>query len=227
MFLIFSMNTFAKDVNRKNRDADVTKHIEVPIKDIVGNQAILWISNLIGFPYKKPLVFVTYGQSNSVNQSERGYEVSEDVYMFIDGKTYRYRDPALGGTGGQGSVWGRVGDQLIQNNFASSVVFVNTGWSGASIHDLTYSHQYSFFEEQLLSTVMEVPIPSWNVNPMIVGAILSLRIMRQLPLLGSVGFETPLIMVSLICSLSNQPDSRSSYIAWLAITISFSRIRFS
>ena len=35
------------------------------------------------------------------------------------------------------------------------MVFVNTGWSGASIHDLTYSHQYTFFEEQLMSALEE------------------------------------------------------------------------
>lgn len=104
---------------------------------------------------KKPLVFVTYGQSNSVNSGQVGYEPSEDVYMFLDGKSYIYQDPALGGTGSNGSVWGRVGDQLIQNDVTSSVVFVTTGWGGASIQELTYNHQYEFFEKQLKSVIDE------------------------------------------------------------------------
>ena len=89
------------DVNIKGRNTDIKKRglTSIPTKTI-----------------KEPLVFVTYGQSNSVNSSQVGYEPSEDVYMFLDGKTYIYHDPALGGTGDNGSVWGRVGDQLIQNN---------------------------------------------------------------------------------------------------------------
>lgn len=95
------------------------------------------------------LVFVTYGQSNSVNTGQIGYEVQNPVFMAFDGQLYGYADPALGGTGGNGSVWGRVGDMLISRGAAESVVFVNTGWGGASIHDLGEGHMYDFFSAQL------------------------------------------------------------------------------
>ena len=153
ILILFSGNAFTENADRKNRDINLNGLIEIPTARIAGNQIFRWITNIIGFQNKDPLIFMTYGQSNSVNQSEKGYETVEDVYMFLDGRTYKYQDPALGGTGGNGSVWGRVGDQLIQNNITNKVVFVNTGWSGASIHNLTYNHQYVFFEEQLKSVL--------------------------------------------------------------------------
>ena len=102
-----------------------------------------------------PLVFVTYGQSNSVNSSQIGYETSENVYMFYDGKTFNYQDPSIGGTGQNGSVWARVGDQLIQKKLTRSVVFAVSGWGGATIEQLTYEHQYSFFQKQLVDVMDE------------------------------------------------------------------------
>jgi len=120
------------------RNVDVTGLINAPTETI-----------------KEPLVFITYGQSNSVNSGQLGYETSEDVYMFLNGETYKYHDPALGGTGGNGSVWGRVGDQLIQNNVTNSVVFVNTGWGGATLNILTNTGAYIFFDEQLRSVMDE------------------------------------------------------------------------
>ena len=126
------------NVHKAVRETNITSLISIPTETI-----------------KEPLIFVTYGQSNSVNSGKLGYEPSEDVYMFLDGKTYRYHDPALGGTGGHGSVWGRVGDQLIQNNVTSSVGFVTTGSGGASIHALTYGDEYMFFEKQFRSVLEE------------------------------------------------------------------------
>ena len=41
------------------------------------------------------------------------YAVQGAVYNFLDGKVYAYEDPALGGEGFGGSVWGIVGDGLI------------------------------------------------------------------------------------------------------------------
>ena len=42
---------------------------------------------------ESPLVFVTYGQSNSESYSQIGYETSENVYMFLDGKTFAWDAP--------------------------------------------------------------------------------------------------------------------------------------
>ncbi|MFK8029013.1 MAG: sialate O-acetylesterase [Gammaproteobacteria bacterium] len=103
----------------------------------------------------EPLVFVTYGQSNSINAGQLGYETSNAVYMFLNGSTYKYQDPAVGGTGTNGSVWGRVGDRLVEKGYGRSIVFVSTGWGGASIKDLTFDHPFEFFEKQVKSVISE------------------------------------------------------------------------
>jgi hypothetical protein len=85
---------------------------------------------------KQTGVYLTYGQSNSVNHGQIGYEVNNRVYQFLNGKTYLYKDPSLGGTGDGGSVWGMVGDKLIENGKHDKVVFSNNGWQGRRIEEL-------------------------------------------------------------------------------------------
>lgn len=119
------------NIHDKNRDLDTTSLNEIQIDEVSDR-----------------VVYVTYGQSNSVSSSQPGYESSQNVYMSLDGKVYQYSDPVIGGTGGNGSVWGRVGD-LLTNRSSSKVVFVSLGWGGASLEELTYEHQYDFFEKQL------------------------------------------------------------------------------
>ena len=64
-------------------------------------------------------VFLTYGQSNTVNSAERGYVVKNNVYQFVLGITYIYKDPSLGVNGDKGSVWGMLG--VIQPKRVASV----------------------------------------------------------------------------------------------------------
>lgn len=95
-----------------------------------------------GLIEKQPLVsestgiFITYGQSNSTNHGQIGYVVKNDVHMFFEGKTYEYKDPSLGGTGLGGSVWGMVGDKLIEKGIYNEVIFSNCGWGGKTINEL-------------------------------------------------------------------------------------------
>ena len=95
------------------------------------------------------LVLVTYGQSNAVNTGQLGYEVKHPVFMVYNGEAYNYADPALGGTGVNASVWGRVGDNLVDRGITSSVFFVNTGWGASSIGDLGEGHRFAYFEDQI------------------------------------------------------------------------------
>ena len=81
-------------------------------------------------------IYLTYGQSNSVNSGELGYMVKNDVYQFILGNTFDYIDPSLGGTGYGGSVWGMLGDKLIKQGFHDKVIFSNSGWGGTNIEQL-------------------------------------------------------------------------------------------
>lgn len=89
-------------------------------------------------------VYLTYGQSNSVNGGELGYINTDNVFQFLLGSTYIYKDPSLGGTGLGASVWGRLGDKLIENKINDNVIFSNSGWNSKSIKDLKTSHFIEF-----------------------------------------------------------------------------------
>lgn len=93
-------------------------------------------------------VFIAYGQSNSANFGETGYVRRGAVYNFLDGVTYAYEDPALGADGFGGSVWGRVGDRLIDEGRYDAVVFAATGFSSKTIAQLSEGHLYEFFRRQ-------------------------------------------------------------------------------
>ena len=89
-------------------------------------------------------VFLTYGQSNTVNSAERGYVVKNNVYQFVLGSTYIYKDPSLGVNGDKGSVWGMLGDKLIDNDIYENVVFSNCGIGGKKISELNREPIISF-----------------------------------------------------------------------------------
>ena len=89
-------------------------------------------------------IYLTYGQSNSVNSGELGYDVKNDVYQFILGNTFDYEDPSLGGNGTGGSVWGMVGDKLIEKGFHDKVIFSNSGWGGKKIEELNRGGFFDF-----------------------------------------------------------------------------------
>ena len=89
-------------------------------------------------------VFLTYGQSNSSNSGEIGYTVKNNVYQFSQGETFVYKDPSLGGTGNKGSVWGILGDKLINNGYFGSVVFSNCGYGGKKINELSEGVHFNF-----------------------------------------------------------------------------------
>ena len=89
-------------------------------------------------------IYLTYGQSNSVNSGELGYMVKNDVYQFILGNTFDYIDPSLGGTDNGGSVWGMVGDKLIKQGFHDKVIFSNSGWGGTNIEQLKKGEIFNF-----------------------------------------------------------------------------------
>ena len=52
---------------------------------------------------------MTYGQSDSANNSQFGYAVTGKVYQYFNKSLYKYEDPALGGTGKNGSVFATAG----------------------------------------------------------------------------------------------------------------------
>jgi len=86
----------------------------------------------------KILIFLTYGQSNAANASNFKYKTTHHVYEFWNENLYEYIEPSLGASGNGGSVWGLVGDKLIEADIADKVVFMNAAVAGASMEELAY-----------------------------------------------------------------------------------------
>lgn len=80
-------------------------------------------------------VIFTFGQSNSANYGQKQYlyTAEHDVYNYYKGKLYKAQDPLLGATGPGASVWGRLGDKLIEAGLTESVTIVPIGIGGVTV----------------------------------------------------------------------------------------------
>ncbi|MBB6002543.1 sialate O-acetylesterase [Arcicella rosea] len=72
-------------------------------------------------------VIFTFGQSNSANYGQGMYTCKQDVYNWYKGKMFKAKDPLLGADNNRGSVWTRLADKLIQENFAKKILIVPIG----------------------------------------------------------------------------------------------------
>lgn len=84
-------------------------------------------------------VLLTFGQSNSANFGETRYTAGDKVVNFNihDGKCYPSEDPLFGADGDGGSVWGRLGDQLIESGAFDRVLIVPFGIGGTALREWT------------------------------------------------------------------------------------------
>ena len=89
-------------------------------------------------------IYLTYGQSNSANYGEIGYNVKNDVYHSFVGHIYKYKDPIIGSHGNSGSVWGMLGDKLIDKDFYDKIIFSNCGWGAAKINQLNQDDYFGY-----------------------------------------------------------------------------------
>jgi hypothetical protein len=133
------------------RELQQIKHM-ISMKDVLANRNLdkagkVPLASIDSYPNR--LVFLTYGQSNAANTGQLGYEVRHPVFMVNDGVAYEYSDPSIGTTGVNGTVWGRVGDELIEDGKADAVFFINVAWGGASMEELASGHAYDYLEDQL------------------------------------------------------------------------------
>jgi hypothetical protein len=78
-------------------------------------------------PSGRVMVALVFGQSNSANFGETPHKSRQGVYNFYKGKLYPAQDPLLGATGDGGSVWTRLGDQLVEKKYYDAIVFVPLG----------------------------------------------------------------------------------------------------
>lgn len=90
-------------------------------------------------------IYLVYGQSNASNSGQRGYQVRGDVFQYFGQAVYRYQDPALGGNGGNGSVWGMLGDRLIDSGLHRQVVFSVTSLGGKTLQQLSEGEYLDYF----------------------------------------------------------------------------------
>ncbi len=84
-------------------------------------------------------ILLTFGQSNSANFGETRYTATGNVLNFNihDGKCYPGIDPLFGADGDGGSVWGRLGDQLVASGAFDRVLIVPFGIGGTALHEWT------------------------------------------------------------------------------------------
>ena len=84
---------------------------------------------------KSSKVLFTFGQSNSANygQPQYLYTAKHDVFNYYQGKLYKAQDPLLGATGKGASVWGILGDKLIEADLADAITIVPIGIGGVTV----------------------------------------------------------------------------------------------
>lgn len=70
------------------------------------------------------MVALVFGQSNAANFGESRRKSRAGVFYFFRGRFGRAQDPLPGANGIMGSVWTRLGDQLIAAKLFSQVIFV-------------------------------------------------------------------------------------------------------
>jgi hypothetical protein len=83
---------------------------------------------------EKTMIALTFGQSNAGNYGKNAYTPHNAfVFNFYNGKLYTAKDPLIGTAGKGGSVWTRLGDQLIDSGLYNKVIFVPIAVGGSAI----------------------------------------------------------------------------------------------
>ncbi|MHC1733127.1 MAG: sialate O-acetylesterase [Bacteroidales bacterium] len=78
-------------------------------------------------------VIFTFGQSNSANYGQTPYTCKLEVYSWYNGSMAKAADPLPGASGDKGSVWGRLGDKLIEAGMARKVLIVPVGVGSTTV----------------------------------------------------------------------------------------------
>jgi len=88
-------------------------------------------------------VLFTYGQSNGANNGEARYNASSHVFVWNNGKCYPAYDPLSGASGFDGSLWGRLGDRLVDSGLYDNVVIIASSIGGADVADWSPGGAYN------------------------------------------------------------------------------------
>ncbi len=80
------------------------------------------------------IVLLVLGQSNAANYGKELFSSNcNKTYNFYQGKLYPLKDPLKGASGEKGSVWSRLGNLLIENNFAEEIIIAPASVGGTAI----------------------------------------------------------------------------------------------
>ena len=116
----------------------------------------------------EPAVFLIIGQSNGGNHGETPFAAAEAVFNFnpFDGLCYRARDPLLGATGEGGSPWCLLGDALIRDGFARSILLCPLCVGGATVGEWApggpYNHRMRYGIARLREAGFEPSHVLWH-----------------------------------------------------------------
>lgn len=82
-------------------------------------------------------VFLVLGQSNAANHGDNLYQPKSEVYTldFMNMRCYRADDPLPGASGLGGSIWSRLGDQIVAEGLYRRVLFVPIAFGGTFAKD--------------------------------------------------------------------------------------------
>ena len=82
---------------------------------------------------KDVMVALTFGQSNAANSGEHRYTPHHTILNYAENKLYVANDPLVGTGGKGGSVWGILGDMLIDSGKYKKVVVIPIAMGSTSV----------------------------------------------------------------------------------------------
>jgi hypothetical protein len=115
-----------------------------------------------------PSVLLIIGQSNGGNHGEARSTAHRTVFNFnfFDGLCYRACDPLLGATGEGGSPWCILGDALIADGFARSILLCPLSVGGSTVAEWapggTYQHRMTYGIARLRQAGFEPSSVFWH-----------------------------------------------------------------
>ena len=82
---------------------------------------------------ERTFVFVAIGQSNAANYVGTRHNANPKVVSFFEGKCYPASDPLPGASGDRGSIWSRLGDEILASGRYDAVVIAAAAVGGSSV----------------------------------------------------------------------------------------------
>lgn len=85
-------------------------------------------------PTNQKIVLLVLGQSNAANYGNELFSSNcNKTYNFYQGNLFPLKDPLMGASGEGGSVWSRLANLLIENNFSKEIIIAPAAVGGTAI----------------------------------------------------------------------------------------------